>query len=315
MEHGKPQKQALAIAYAMKRRKKMAEGGVAKNESNITGSNYGGFFEKMKAPPPPPPPKYAKGGNVYGVGHGVHGQVHSGTGKGGSSEAGLKAKHAKHHGDIIESRGLHKEKLEELREMPNPKLKGLAHGGFVEKEKASGYLDMPEDGEKENMSAEHESAKKLGQHGAHEQGPVPCEYEDEESLVDRIMHKKSVDESQMARLAYGGEAGDGMYEDDEQSLVDRIMHQHSDDEHDLDRYSRGGQVANQEHGENNNELAGFSPNEFDDLVLRDDLESSYGDDDNSGDAIGNEQEDQDRHDIVARILRSQKKKDKLPRPA
>lgn len=101
----------------------------------------------------------------------------------------------------------------------------------------------------------------------------------------------------------------------EDGFVNRIMEKRSQNFSGLDRYSKGGQVANQEHGENNNEMAGFSPNEFDDLVLRDDLESTYGDDDNSGDALGNAQEDEDRSDIVARIMASRKKKDKLPRPA
>lgn len=79
-------------------------------------------------------------------------------------------------------------------------------------------------------------------------------------------------------------------------------------------YSEGGKIANQEHGENNNELAGFSPNEFDDLVLRDDLESDS-DGANNGDELGNEQEDSDRKDIVSKIMASRKKKDKNPRPA
>jgi len=36
---------------------------------------------------------------------------------------------------------------------------------------------------------------------------------------------------------------------------------------------------------------------------------------NSGDEIGNEEEDEHRRDIVARIMRSRAKKDKMPRPA
>lgn len=100
-----------------------------------------------------------------------------------------------------------------------------------------------------------------------------------------------------------------------QSLVDRIMEKKSKEFDNVARLSHGGQVANQEHGENNNSLAGFDPNEFDDLVLRDDLESSYGDDDNAGDSLDNKQEDEDRKDIVARIMASRKKKDRLPNPA
>lgn len=90
-------------------------------------------------------------------------------------------------------------------------------------------------------------------------------------------------------------------EDADDDLVMRIMKK---------RYSKGGQVSNE-----CNEYADEQPNEFDDLVLDDGLESTYGDDDNAGDALGNEQEDADRKDIVARIMASRRKKDKLPSPA
>jgi hypothetical protein len=98
-----------------------------------------------------------------------------------------------------------------------------------------------------------------------------------------------------------------MYDD----LVDRIMQQHSKDFSSEARLSEGGMVAN---GGEDEDLADFSPNEFDDLALRDDLESSYTGA-NSGDELGDEQEDEDRKDIVARIMKSRAKKDKLPRPA
>jgi len=98
-----------------------------------------------------------------------------------------------------------------------------------------------------------------------------------------------------------------------EALVDRIMNQSSKDFSSLDRYSQGGKVANQEHGKDNNELAGFLPNEFDDLVIRDDLESSY-DGANAGDHLGNSQEDEDRRDIVSQIMKSRAKKDRLPNP-
>lgn len=84
-------------------------------------------------------------------------------------------------------------------------------------------------------------------------------------------------------------------------LVDRVM---------AKRMSQGGRVAN---GSMTEGLAGMRPNEFDDLVLRDDLESSS-DGENNGDFIGNEQEDADRADIVSRVMRSRAKKDRLPNP-
>lgn len=88
-------------------------------------------------------------------------------------------------------------------------------------------------------------------------------------------------------------------------VVDRIMRKG------VTKMSEGGRVANQDHGENDNDLADFSRNEFDDLVLRDDLEQHYTGE-NSGDYLDDEREDDDRHDIVARVMRSQAKKDRNP---
>ena len=87
-------------------------------------------------------------------------------------------------------------------------------------------------------------------------------------------------------------------------LVDRVMAKH---------YSQGGKVANEDHGPMDSRLAGFDQNEFDDLALRDDLSFAYNES-NSGDANGDKQEDEDRKDIVARIMASQRKKDRLPNP-
>lgn len=98
----------------------------------------------------------------------------------------------------------------------------------------------------------------------------------------------------------------------EQDLVDRIMEKRSQSFASLDRFSKGGQVANDV---GTGQEADKLPNQYDDLVLRDELESTYGDDDNSGDALGNDQEDEDRKDIVARIMASRRKKDRLPNPA
>lgn len=69
-------------------------------------------------------------------------------------------------------------------------------------------------------------------------------------------------------------------------------------------YSEGGKVAN----------AGGDPSRIDDLALRDDLEFSETGA-NSGDELGDDQEEKDRRDIVSRIMHSLAKKDKMPRPA
>jgi hypothetical protein len=57
----------------------------------------------------------------------------------------------------------------------------------------------------------------------------------------------------------------------EEDLVDRIMMNRKQNNAGEAKFSEGGKVANQDEIE-----AGFDPNEFDDLHLRDDLESSYG---------------------------------------
>lgn len=98
---------------------------------------------------------------------------------------------------------------------------------------------------------------------------------------------------------------DDMMEDE---LIHRIM------QHRANRYSRGGMIANESGIGKLNQMADSKPNMFDDLVLRDDLESSYTGA-NSGDEIGNEQEDHDRSDIIAKIMASRRKKDRMPRPA
>ncbi len=95
---------------------------------------------------------------------------------------------------------------------------------------------------------------------------------------------------------HGEKMAQGGWMDDGADMVDRIMKR---------RMSEGGRVSNEDHGPDDDRLADFSPNEFDDLALRDDLESDYTGA-NSGDEIGNAQEDEDRSDIVSRIMKSRR---------
>lgn len=112
---------------------------------------------------------------------------------------------------------------------------------------------------------------------------------------------KDDEEDEPRGVAKEGDAdtSDGMkYEDD---MVGKIMER---------RYSKGGMVAN-DVGEAS---ADKEPAEYDDLVLRDDLESEY-DEKNSGEDLGNEAEDERRQDMVDKIMRMRAKKDRMPRPA
>lgn len=88
-------------------------------------------------------------------------------------------------------------------------------------------------------------------------------------------------------------------------VVDRIMHKG------MKKMSEGGRVANDDFGPEQEDMIGFKENEFDDLPLRDDLEQHYTGA-NSGDELDNEEQEEDRHDIVGRIMRSLGKKDRMP---
>ena len=269
MEHGHSQKQSLAIAYSMKRKaeaaKHKAMGGEMDDSCPNCGYAHGGDIKETG--------NKRFGSGYSGAGHqmdytrGVHKEYSDLSSEKGMSYAGKRARE----GREIGSANLHERKLDELKSMPNPKLKGLAEGGEVE-EMASGYEDMPENDVKHNEMAMHEDDKDLNQHH------VMVMDSGEDDMVDRIMHKRS--------KTFEGEA----------------------------RLSQGGQVANNAHPF---EADFEDPNEFDDLVLRDDNEHADFNytGANSGDEIGDEREDEDRHDIVSRIMRSRKKKDRMPSPA
>lgn len=108
-----------------------------------------------------------------------------------------------------------------------------------------------------------------------------------EGMIDKILgrHDDEYEEDE-------GEDGE-----DDEDIIARILSKH---------YSEGGQVANDTSPE-----ADSKPNEFDDLVLRDDLEDHYTGE-NSGDELGNEELDSEDEDIISRIMRSRMKKDRNP---
>lgn len=150
MEHGKPQKQALAIAYSVMRRSghKMASGGICEKCSGPCKYDEGGSVKdsnpsmqdknpSMAARPAPSPSlpgaqqaqasmrkafKFAKGGLIKGVHEQVN-KMHPGM-----SGAGL---HSKDKNSKEEAMRQHSLKLKELKEMEDPKLQGLSHGGFI----------------------------------------------------------------------------------------------------------------------------------------------------------------------------------------
>ncbi len=92
---------------------------------------------------------------------------------------------------------------------------------------------------------------------------------------------------------------DGDMDGGEEGIVDRIMK----------RFAKGGAVAN-----DTPPVADFEENDFDVLPGMEDTEADETGA-NSGDELGDAQEDDDRDDIVKRVSKSWKKKDRMPRPA
>jgi len=124
---GKPQKQAVAIAYSVKRK--------AEHHKN----GHGGEIEECET-------CLADGGEVKGV--------HEPVDKEFTREESKKYPHAaigarqsmagrelEHNGDVEKAKSEHHRVLGELRSMPKPKIQGLAHGGEVNEVENAEELD------------------------------------------------------------------------------------------------------------------------------------------------------------------------------
>lgn len=304
MHHGKSQPQSLAIAYAVKKKAqhhKMAEGGACEPH---------GLDMCQECHP-----HYAHGGEA-----GVHIPKMSAGKHGGKSYAGDALEKEKKD-EVLAEHDLVKAQMEHMKHKDR---KYLAFGGdtgsYNTKNYVSDYTGQDDDAPtslKNNSKPSSGSSENLGKTGASlaalmaEGGPVPSKAPKSpviESLKEAFHYhadppaahaeeKKSdtnpLSESMKKSFKTPGYAMGG-------DIVDHIMKKH---------YSHGGVVANEDH-----DMADFHPNQFDDLVLDDHLEEHYTGK-NSGDELGNEQEDHDRRDIVHSIMKSRKKKDRLPHPA
>lgn len=137
------------------------------------------------------------------------------------------------------------------------------------------------------------------------------------------------EEKKMCHLCHGsGYAEGGFVHEEEESGYDAMpkeheghMYEHADENQDdhedmvgsimkkrMPHYSEGGKVAN-----DTPIKADFEDNQYDDLVKDDGLAEHYTGA-NSGDELGDGQEDEDRHDMISMIMKSRKKKDHLPHP-
>lgn len=301
MHAGKPLKQSLAIAYAMKKRAHKAHGGEMEEHCSQCGYAHkkgahqyadGGDVDPASSPAPDSKPS-AYDTMANSVKHALLGREEEAAGAPNQEEAP--------HDTNPLSAGMKKA-------FNKP---GYADGGFIHEEKASGYEKMPHPHDVHDSEAMDLDDRMLNQHGALERGPegredgsdpgermvshaVENQSHGGDDMVGHIMKKRQM------KFAHGGHAEqDGAHE-----LVNAIMHKRK-------MMSEGGKVANDV---GMGASADLEDNQFDDLVLRDDLESSYTGA-NSGDEIGNAGEDERRKDIVSKIMASRRKKDRLPRPA
>ncbi len=242
----------------------------------------GGASDSDSPPPPPPPPPDPE--KVKGFTKGFNGGYDWAEG----GEVGVH-KQDEHRMEGTSEAGHHaKYRTTDMdRSYSNQKAKEAHHKVLSELQSMpKPNLPMYEGG------AVSEDDRMLNQHGEYEEGPQGG---------GQGFHGES----------YAGNPGNSadnyQSESHEEDMVGRIMKMRQR------MYSEGGRIANADHGEDQANLAGFAPNEFDDLVLRDNLHSSYTGE-NSGDNLGNAQEDADQQDIVSRIMRSRAKKDRLPNP-
>lgn len=311
----------MSVAYAMKKRGQKPKGAMmcSHGSTNCEMCHGGGM--------------YAKGGYLNEEQHGVHGPYNNKRDS-GQSEAGENVRSANHmrgksdgffkkeHNELGAkiryeiAKDLHKDKLSELRKMKP--VGGYADGGMYAK------------GGEFNAEKEHENAIS----GKNPKYIDPSSYKMRPSSERRAIEEVAIKKQRMRernkneeekhrsdpishRFAQGGfvedeeesgyESMPGFHDkmnmgamDEDEDMISRIMKQ---------RYSKGGMVSNK-----TEMSADFEPNDFDDLVKDDDLEFNYTGA-NSGDEIGNKQEDEDRHDIISRIMKSRKLKDRMPRPA
>lgn len=188
----------------------------------------------------------------------------------------------KSHGEKLKAgvKSEHERVLSEQRAMPKPKLP-MAEGGFI------GSYQSDCDEHCEEPCAIHEQASGFVDHEGND-----------------VRHNATARHEDDMDLNQHGDMDEGAGDMNSMSpTVRKIMMGRAQG------YSEGGKVANSDLPE-----ADFMPNEFDDLHLRDDLEEHYTAE-NSGDELGNAQEDMDRKDVVSRIMASRRKKDRNPRPA
>jgi hypothetical protein len=290
MKAGKPQNQSLAIAYGIKKRamQHKAHGGSCYAEGGPVHTRTGYQPHTSETHP-----SHVNDEANLSQAHQSAAEKHN------ASALGEDGRRLNQHGDVEQG----------------PQHPRMAEGGKVmtedernlaivheENERLGSQLHNPtESGTNEADPRSKREGDKYGGYaegGTIEEEPLP--YDDSDSHLAGNAGSGSVGSFNPPEYA-DEEDGDG------EDMVGRIMQMRQQ------MFSEGGRVANADHGENDEDLAGFSPNEFDDLTLRDDLEQHYTEA-SSGDDEGNARTDHDQEDDVARIMKKRKTQ-RNPNPA
>lgn len=309
MHAGKPLKQSLAIAYAMKRKK--AQGGEVEHEEKQTHEELAQPMEDRL-------------------------DMHE------ASQLRGREKMSRHARALMAAMG---GQIQDNYQSPGHA--HLTHPDLKNEEQDE-YDPKEEPHPKHNMIAAEEDEHKLGEHGEYEEGPEGphIDAKDPEHEYEHAVENqgKGVEEDMVGRIikqrghvfAEGGNVEPDETEPETPNAAKKISDYfksgapgaakggeahmcsggscpHYSHGGPVKHMSKGGRVANQDE-----EITDDMPAEYDDLHLDDHL-----DDDgkanytgkNSGDELDDEQEDKDRKNIVSRIMHSRAKKDRMPRPA
>jgi len=281
MDEGKPMKQSLAIAYAVKRRagKKMAKGGM------LTQDGYESQCNEHCVSPCEIHPQ-ASG---Y-MGHEGDDVKHN------EMAMDQDDKMLNQHGeDEIGPEGRHMAKGGNVDLMPSHKKYAmedepteLAHGGHVDKK----YYSNPEHAGLEQKGVHSQYSSRGVANAARSSAPSENFKESHRRKLEEL---RSMPAPKLKGLAMGGYAEDG----EDIDMVGRVMkkRQHM--------YAKGGVVANDVHQFEDE----FDPNEFDDMVLDDHLDGKQVGSNEHGDEY-----DSDHSDPIAKIMMKRRKQHN-PNPA
>src|SRR5271166_6296647 len=279
MKAGKPQPQALAIAYSVKRKapKKKASGGTVESGSKDMNYADGGEAKRER-------PYTSEGQKGWTHEKDYTAGVHREQG-GGESRAGQSLRNPnygsmeRHAGNVEGAKRAHKDVINQMRSQPKPKLQGLAEGGSVSA--SNEKRPMPDNRYNDSkMASQNSSRKDNAQSGWTDKPTERQAVSNNGRMVKPIARPKMVPTNAFSTRLYDEEADlqssdrPGPYgeqppaHDDEMDAKAHGKGPDVQDEHSTHRkpYAKGGQIeASDEHrpmdGKYEDDLLDLGPSE------------------------------------------------------